>query len=316
MADRLAGLGDGERGAADPGAAPHQDRPSVSLARPRAVAGCRLLVALLVVAGALITPRAASADLESVSGYAAWAEAALASPPGGVLFLHGLETKLAELTAAARREQGRDAAPLEPDPGLERAARAHALDMLARGFMDHVDPQGRAVGERVGILARRFIGGAGENLAEQTGIPIDELDDQLGPLAEKLVDGWMASPGHRENLLQPAYNRFALAAAGQGDRLVIVHVFGQERALLDVPLPLTVVEESALPLAVAATDGAPQKFAFAPPGKPLEDLVTLEMASNRVVVDPGEYRLEFFFPTGRAGYFEIAPGPALVVTDG
>jgi uncharacterized protein YkwD len=283
---------------------------------PRRHLPLRRLVLVLALAGVLAPSPGGAADLATTRGYAEWAEAALANPPADVRFLDELERKLAELTAAARREQAPDAAPLERDPGLERAARAHALDLLERGYMDHVDGQGRAVGERVGILARRFIGGAGENLAEHAGIPIDRLGDQTGPLAEKLVDGWMASAGHRENLLQPAYNRFGLAAAGAGERLVVVHVFGQERALLAEPLPLALAQGAELPLALEATEGAPQKFAFAPPGKSLEDLVTLELSSSAVVVDPGEYRLEFFFPSERDGYFEIVDGPALVVTEG
>ena len=271
--------------------------------------GCRLLAALAL-ATSLALP--AAAGLESAVGYAEWAKAAVASPPEGARFLEELEERLAELTAVARREQAADAAPLEADPGLALAARAHALDMLERGFVDHVDPDGRAVGERVAILHRRFIGGSGENLAEHLGIPIDQLAAQTGPLARKLVDGWLASAGHRKNLLEPAYTHFGLAAAGRGDRLVVVHVFGQRRALLAEPLALEVQQGARLDLTIAAGD-TPQQFAYAPPGTPAEALVTLEPSSSEVSVAPGEYRLKFFFPAERAGYFQIVDGPLLVV---
>jgi hypothetical protein len=44
--------------------------------------------------------------------------------------------------------------------------------------------------------------------------------------------------------------------------------------------------------------------------------VTLEVSSSAVAVDPGEYRLEFFFPSERDGYFEIVDGPLLLVSPG
>jgi len=277
----------------------------------------RWLVLAIALALAAAVPRVEAADLGTTRGYAEWAEVALASPPEGVRFLDELEQKLVELTAAERQEQAPDAPPLEADPGLQRAAQAHALDMLERGYTGHVGPDGRDVGARVAILARRFVGGSGENIAEHAGIGLDQLAGQTGPLASKLVDGWMASPGHRKNLLDPAYDRFALAAAGQGERVVIVQVFGDRKAQLAEPVPLEVAEGAALPLRFADTGGpAPQKFAFAPPGTPVEELVTLEVSANEVVVEPGEYRLQFLFATDREGYFEIVGGPALVVTEG
>ena len=281
---------------------------------PAGRSGRRLLLAFAL---ALAAPSpVAAADLGTTRGYAEWAEAALASPPEGVRFLGELEQKLVELTAAERQEQAPDAPPLEADPGLQRAAQAHALDMLERGYTGHVGPDGRDVGERVAILDRRFVGGTGENIAEHGGIAIDQLAGQIGPLATKLVDGWLDSPGHRQNLLDPAYDRFGLAAAGQGERVVIVQVFGDRKAQLAEPVPLEVKEGAALPLTFAETGGpAPQSFAFAPPGTPVEELVTLELSANEVVVEPGEYRLQFFLPTEREGYFEIVGGPALVVTE-
>jgi uncharacterized protein YkwD len=258
--------------------------------------------------------RAEAADRSTPVGYGEWAEAAVASPLPGTRFLGELEQQLIELVDRRRAETGK-ARGLEADPGLELAARAHALDMLERGYMDHVGPDGRDVAGRVAILHRRFIGGAGENLAEHKGLAVERLAEQTAPLAVKIVDGWMASPGHRQNLLEPEYTHQGLAAAGQGDRVVIVQVFGRRQALLEQPLPLEVERGAGLALEVEASGGAPapQKFAFAPPGKAADELVTLDLSSNEVVVESGEYRLRFFTPTERAGYFEIADGPLLVV---
>jgi uncharacterized protein YkwD len=276
-------------------------------------AGCRLLLVLALL-GALGPPGAAAAGLDTPVGYAQWAKAALASPPPEMQFLEKLERQLIELTNERRAETG-ERAQLEPDPGLERVARAHALDMLERGYMEHVGPDGRDVGERVGILYRRFIGGAGENLAEQDGIDVGHLAAQTGPLAAKLMEGWMSSPGHRQNILEPEYSHVGLAAAGKGERLVVVQVFGRRSALLARPIPLEVEKGAKLPLEIepGSAAQAPQKFAFAPPGTATDELVTLDLSSNEVVVEPGQYRLKFFLPTEREGYFSVADGPLLVV---
>ena len=276
-------------------------------------AGCPLVLTLALL-GALGPPGAAAGGLDTPAGYAAWAQAALASPPQGTRFLDELERQLIELTNQRRAETG-EIAPLEPDPGLDRVARAHALDMLERGYMEHVGPDGRDVGERVAILHRRFIGGAGENLAEQDGIDVARLADQTGPLAAKLMDGWMSSPGHRQNILEPDYTHLGLAAAGSSERLVVVQVFGRRSALLAEPIPLEVEQGIELPLEIepGGAARAPQKFAFAPPGTATNELVTLDLASNEVVVGPGRYRLKFFLPTEREGYFSVADGPLLVV---
>jgi uncharacterized protein YkwD len=281
--------------------------------RPRCTPASRWLAWGLALVGALGLLGAAGADLGTPLGYARWAEAALASPPAGTRFLASLEERMVELTDQRRAAAG--VAPLEADPGLERVARAHALDMLARDYMDHVGPDGRDVGDRVAILHRRFIGGTGENLAEHQGIGVAQLADQAGPLAAKMVAGWMDSPGHRKNILEPDYLHLGLAAAGEGDRLVIVQVFGRRSALLAVALPLEVEQGAELPLALETSGDAPapQKFAFAPEGMPTEELVTLDLSSNEVVVEPGRYRLKFMIPAEREGYFSVADGPLLVV---
>jgi uncharacterized protein YkwD len=62
--------------------------------------------------------------------------------PEGVQLLKPLARRLVELTSVHRQEAGADLAPLETDPELLPAARAHALDMLERGYFDRVTPGG------------------------------------------------------------------------------------------------------------------------------------------------------------------------------
>jgi uncharacterized protein YkwD len=86
--------------------------------------------------------------------------------------------------------------PLHADTRLERAARAHSSAMLRSGSFSH-----GAVGARirhVGVKALRV----GENLAWGVG--------QMAR-ARSIVRMWLASPAHRQNLLDP---RFKLVGVG------------------------------------------------------------------------------------------------------
>jgi uncharacterized protein YkwD len=253
------------------------------------------------------------AAARSVIEYARWAGQALAAPPAGIRLLPTLEDRLAEQVGKARRDH--DLGALDRAAGLQRAARAHAVDMLQRDYTGHVGPEGRSATERVGILDRRFIGLTGENLAEQLGIPADAVADQVGPIAAQLVSGFLDSPDHRKNLLDPDYTHNGIGAAAEGDRLIVVHVFGARRALLEQDLPLQVRQGAELPLMFEKGEGlsTPVKYGFARLGQSRGEIVPLDVALNEVAVEPGAYQLQFFLPTGQSTRFAVVPGPILVV---
>ena len=265
----------------------------------RRIRAARGLVLGLVL---LTAPGASAADRSSVAGYAEAAKAAIAHPPGDLQLLKDLEQRLIDLTAERRQAAG--APPLQPDYGLRTAARAHALDMLERRYFDHVGPDGRDVSDRVAILDRRFIGTTGENLAQEKGIEVADLKEQVGPLALRIVDGWMQSPEHRQNLLDKRYTHFGLAAAGQGKRLVIVHDFGRRRARLAEALPLEVEQEAELPLKIESGGSGPEpeRFAFAPPGRAVEDLVPLPLSAEPGRGRPRRLPPQVLFPDRGQGH--------------
>lgn len=86
-----------------------------------------------------------------------------------------------------------DQAPLEMDDVLRGAARALSQDMAERSFFDHVDPDGNDPEDRL-ILAG-FEGSYpwGENIAWGQ------------PDPETVVEGWIGSPPHCQNMLMPDY---------------------------------------------------------------------------------------------------------------
>ncbi|MGH8870137.1 MAG: CAP domain-containing protein [Actinomycetes bacterium] len=95
------------------------------------------------------------------------------------------ENAVVRLTNAARTRQG--CAPVRRDPALHRAARRHSADMASSAYFDHVSPDGLSFVDR----ARRagYASPASENIAF----------GQPGP--EAVVAAWLASPGHRANIL-------------------------------------------------------------------------------------------------------------------
>jgi uncharacterized protein YkwD len=235
----------------------------------------RLFVASLFVLCLASTVRAAEeADRSALEDYAIWANRALKSLPEGVQLLEPLARRLVELTSVRRREADGELAPLETDPELLPAARAHALDMLERGYFDHVTPGGLDPSDRVALLHRRLVGGVGENLAEHRGLSAEQLEAQVGPLAVKIMDGLMQSPAHRENILNWEYTHLAIAAVAKGEGLVVVQLFEARRALLAERLPLHVRQGEKLPLKFEQGQGP--RSTPTRPGQSVQGLVTLD----------------------------------------
>ena len=100
---------------------------------------------------------------------------------------------------AERQKQGLPALRIE---GVAtRTAKAQSEDMLGRGYFDHITPEGWTPSQRYTML-----GGAGarkvaENLIKGAGD------------AQAIVSAWMASPGHRANILDADVNEVGVGVA-------------------------------------------------------------------------------------------------------
>jgi uncharacterized protein YkwD len=100
--------------------------------------------------------------------------------------------------------------PLRVGRALTRAARSHSADMARRGYFDHgaFVRRLRAFGVRAPYV--------GENLAYGT-----------QPLsAAAIVQMWVASPPHRQNLLDRGFRRIGVGEAGGVTRLVTADFAG------------------------------------------------------------------------------------------
>ncbi len=122
----------------------------------------------------------------------------------------------------ARRKAGLSS--LRPNSRLDQAAQRHAEDMLTRRYFAHESPEGKTVRERARAAGYDWRA-IGENLAEGQ-YSIDEV-----------VEGWLRSPTHRRNILNPDFEEMGVglslgrAPGGSGGayRAVWAQVFGARR---------------------------------------------------------------------------------------
>ncbi|HOK48388.1 MAG TPA: CAP domain-containing protein [Bryobacteraceae bacterium] len=119
-----------------------------------------------------------------------------------------IERRVWELVNRERAELGLNA--LEWDDRLAAAAREHAARMAKYRFFSHSDPIRGNLSDRL-KLARISWRKAAENLYAGKG-PQD--------LAQAAVEGWMKSPGHRQNALDRDLNRAGTGATRAPDGTV------------------------------------------------------------------------------------------------
>jgi uncharacterized protein YkwD len=102
-----------------------------------------------------------------------------------------------EMLMLVNRERARRGiGPLVADTALRVVARAHSVDMFERGYFSHYTPEGADPFERMRAAHIAFLT-AGENLALAQTLSIAHT-------------GLMHSPGHRANILNPAYHRVGI----------------------------------------------------------------------------------------------------------
>ena len=111
------------------------------------------------------------------------------------------------------------APPVTRSGTLDGVALGHASDMAFHNYFEHEDLSGHTPADRVRAVGYREKL-VGENIA-------------FGPrTAEEVVQGWMDSPGHCENIMDPRFAEMGIAyASGRSKRgLYWVQVFAAPRA--------------------------------------------------------------------------------------
>ncbi|MDD0842820.1 CAP domain-containing protein [Pseudomonas sp. Gutcm_11s] len=92
------------------------------------------------------------------------------------------------------------AAPLAWNATLGGVAEGHSRSMANNNYFDHRDRDGRTPGDRAELA-----GYAGQQVGENIAAGLDN--------AQKVVAGWLASPGHCANLMSPQFSEVGAAYA-------------------------------------------------------------------------------------------------------
>ena len=139
--------------------------------------------------------------------------------PDASAFVDALRSQALDLANASRAKAG--LVELRRSGVLDEAAQTHADAMLERGFYDHVSPEGETPFDRFLAAGGSRWAVSGENIARCEGC-------ETPPGAERVAsfhEGWMESPGHRENILSSGFTRFGFGIAGEGAETYAVQTF-------------------------------------------------------------------------------------------
>ncbi|HEU4408656.1 MAG TPA: CAP domain-containing protein [Polyangiaceae bacterium] len=115
-------------------------------------------------------------------------------------------TLVNEARATARSCGGRSfaaARPLRWSDALARAAQAHSEDMAAKGYFSHDSADGRDMAARVRAQGYAF-SALGENIAAGQRTPAE------------VMAGWLESPGHCANIMNPSFQELGVGRAEGG----------------------------------------------------------------------------------------------------
>lgn len=113
---------------------------------------------------------------------------------------HQSEQKMFALVNVERVKAG--IKPLVWDEKRAEVGRGHSKDMFERGYFSHYSPEGKDVGDRLTEAGIDYTV-AGENLA-------------LAPDVNRAHTGLMNSPGHKRNILDPAFNKVGIGIIDGG----------------------------------------------------------------------------------------------------
>ena len=147
------------------------------------------------------------------------------SRSSGILHPKELERRIFQLTNEARRKNGLPS--LDSDNDLAAKARAKSDDMLINKYFSHTSPEGKTIKDRFQEekpASFQTISRVGENI--YMGSRFDYSGD-IKTQARMIVDGWMTSPGHRRNVLDPNYTRLGVGVAAKDKMCYATQIFAQ-----------------------------------------------------------------------------------------
>ncbi len=213
--------------------------------------------------------------------------------------------RIAVLTERLRAKAG--LAAFATRDSLDRAARAHALDMAARGYVAHSDPEGRNHLDRLRALDRTLLVGA-------TGANVAVVPKSYGPI--DAFNALIEDEVNRENLTRSSFTHAGVGVAEGPDALYLVQVFAQVDGELETPLPLRLPALASVKAELLNPRFEPEAWRLeASDGRPVRrGLGTTILARNGGPDADGPYYLEIDARLGTAVYALNGPmvsGPTI-----
>ena len=116
--------------------------------------------------------------------------------------------------------------PLVKDFHLKDIARKHSKDMAMRDYFEHESPDGLTFldryqdnGYKCEIVTSQFIARGGENLMFiMNGFSNEDI-------VKRTINGWLDSPGHKENLMTDYYTKQGIGVSLDGNEIYITQNF-------------------------------------------------------------------------------------------
>jgi uncharacterized protein YkwD len=247
------------------------------------------------------------------------------TPPASQNFIANLEKKIFDESNKQRSNPNRNLQTVTWEDNLAGTARYHSSDMGTRNFFSHINPDNVGPFFRISKLHRRYIGTGGENIIK---ISKDSTDPDT--MARKIVNNWMNSTGHRQNILNKDYTSLGVGCIevpGPNNIPLIyaTQLFGTAAAYLqnDFPVELSKGQEETVGVQCTHPEYlAPISGETVDLNSRQVDTFQLTAASDRLnssgkikaPAQPGVYQLVFYFPFKKnPGTVAVIPGPIFSV---
>jgi uncharacterized protein YkwD len=127
-----------------------------------------------------------------------------------------------EILALVNAERARRGIPaLAPEARLARAAAQHSGEMYRLDYFAHESPVAgnKSFTDRMTNAGLKDFGSAAENIV---------MANHGADVARRLVQLWLDSPGHLENILRPEFRLTGVGVFGDGERVYATQLFASD----------------------------------------------------------------------------------------
>lgn len=198
----------------------------------------------------------------------------LAQLPDGYAFDETYEAAIAARINAERTERGLPQLDIRIE--LRDAARWHSLDMAANDFFAHMGLDKRMPATRITAFDRTLLSSVQrENIAAVTGV------FDWDTVVDRLHDGLMDSPSHKEAMLAEDVTHFAIGVVKRPSGVWLTELFVRQDGSFDSPVPLSIAAGTLMTQPATLADWSWSGLALRKDGK-INDLKTPGGPTGRI----------------------------------